>query len=182
MKARIFLTRFILVFLNCIYLFVLTSCGNSAPQNDGPASTVQSSSAVSLYGQIRDEKGFFKNGKVVATDQRNKRVSEVDWQDEHGKYSIEIPAGTIFPVLLTAEAKHEGGKQKALVAAVINPNLTKHDITPNSTMVAEKAKALGGYTKKNMMQASLDTVNRPQGDRTVGGFRGDPTKQFGGWH
>ncbi|MGH8476680.1 MAG: hypothetical protein ACRER2_13050 [Methylococcales bacterium] len=65
---------------------------------------------------------------------------------------------------------------------MISPTWTDHDITANSTQVAQKAKSLGGYSAQNMMQATLDTVNRPQGDRTVEGFRGDPTKQFGGWH
>lgn len=182
MNSRIFRTSFVLIFLSFWGLIALSSCGGSTSQNHVPDTSIKSSAAVSLNGQIRDEDGFFESGQLIASDAHEKPVSKVEWQDEHGKFSIEIPAGTAFPVVLTAKAKHEGGKLKTLVAAVIGPTLTNHDITPNSTLVAEKAKALGGYTKKNMMQASLDTVNRPQGDRSVGGFRGDPTKQFGGWH
>jgi hypothetical protein len=161
----------------------LSACDNaSKSQSSAPASSLTSTAAVTLRGQIRNDKGTFKSGSLSAADFQNRQVAQVQWQDDNGRFSIEIPAGTGFPVLLTAKASHEGSKLETLVAAVISPTMTKHDITPNSTMVAQKAKALGGYTTQNMMQATLDTVKRPQGDRTVEGFRGDPTKQFGGWH
>ncbi|MGR9107509.1 MAG: hypothetical protein ACU843_11325 [Gammaproteobacteria bacterium] len=162
---------------------LLPACDNaSKSQTSTPAAAVKSTSAVTLEGQIRDDEGFFQSGKLQASDFSGKKVAETEWRDDTGRYSIEIPAGTGFPVVLTAKTQHEGSKSTTLVAAVVSPTLSKHDITPNSTQVAKKAKELGGYTTQNMMQATLDTVNRPQGDRSVGGFRGDPTKQFGGWH
>ena len=162
---------------------MISACdGGSKSQTSAPTASVTSTSAVTLSGQIRDDAGFFETGTLTASDVGNKQVARTDWRDKSGLYSIEIPAGTGFPVLLTAKAKREGSKAETLITAVLAPGMTKHDITPNSTKVAKKAKSLGGYTPQNMMQATLDTVNRPKGDRTVGGFRGDPTKQFGGWH
>jgi hypothetical protein len=173
MKSQISVTALLL----CV---LLTGCDSASksPANAPLASTAP----VTFEGQIRNDAGFFESGSLQATDATGKQVARNQWQDANGHYSIEIPAGTAFPVLLTAKAKSEASKSVTLQAAVISPTLTSHDISPNSTKIAEKAKTLGGYTKENMMQATLDTVNRPQGDRSVEGFRGDPTKQFGGWH
>jgi hypothetical protein len=166
----------------CISITISACDSGSKVQSNSAAASLTTTAPVILYGQIRGDDGAFESGSLTATDFSGKLVARTQWQDDKGNYTVEIPAGAGFPVLLTAKAKQQGSKSETLVAAVISPNLTKHDITPNSTKVAEKAKSLGGYTKENMMQATLDTVNRPKGDRTVGGFRGDPTKQFGGWH
>ena len=56
------------------------------------------------------------------------------------------------------------------------------DITSLTTAIAKKALKMGSYTNNNLMQAALTAVAIPDKDRTMGGFKGDPTKQFGGWH
>lgn len=186
MKNRIpttLLTQFsdtALVFIAMSTLLSGCDSGSKSP-NSGPTASQTSANAVTFHGQVRDDNGLFKSGNITATNFKGKQVARAQWEDNI-EYSIEIPAGTGFPVLLTAKTKHKGSKSQKLVAAVISPSLTKHDITPNSTIVAKKAKSLGGYTSQNMMQATLNTVNKPKGDRSVEGFRGDPTKQFGGWH
>lgn len=165
------------------FAMLLSACNSgSKTQTSAPVASVTSTSAITLQGQIRDDDGYFTTGSLAATDFKGKEAARTEWQDDDGRYTIEIPSGTGFPLLLTARSKHEGKKSQILLAVVLSPTLTKHDITPNSTKVARKAKSLGGYTAQNLMQATLDTVNRPQGDRSVEGFRGDPTKQFGGWH
>jgi hypothetical protein len=69
-----------------------------------------------------------------------------------------------------------------MTAAIIYPNIKKYDINELSTAIAKKAKVLGGYTHYNMMRAAESTVSVPDANKTTTGFKGDPTKQYGGWH
>ncbi len=65
---------------------------------------------------------------------------------------------------------------------VVQADINRYDISPLTNAIAQQAKALGGYTLRNMTQAAEDGVHVPDANKTSTGFRGDPTKQYGGWH
>ena len=69
-----------------------------------------------------------------------------------------------------------------MVSVVVYTSIKKYDINELTTLIAKKAKALGGYTQINMVLAADSTVGIPDANKTTTGFRGDPTKQYGGWH
>lgn len=173
------LTQFLVAaILSCL----LTACGKS----DNTASFVKAPpktnvTAVTISGTVRADTGKLNAGKIKVNDASGKSVATTEIKVK-GAYAVEIPAGTRYPIVLTA-TPDAGEKQKEkLLVAIIEPLSTDHDITSTSTKIAKKAKSLGGYTRKNMLQAAMKTAAMPDGDRTVGGFRGNPTKQFGGWH
>ncbi len=69
-----------------------------------------------------------------------------------------------------------------MMAAVVHTGASKYDINQLSTRIAKQAKAMGGYTHKNLVQAAESTGTVPASNKTTAGFHGDPTTQYGGWH
>jgi len=137
--------------------------------------------AATLKGLVTNDKGRVKQGELKVTNSKKQVIATTTIQDD-GYYKIEIPAATSLPILLNVSFQSNNGKNEELIAAVIYNSMTKFDINPLSTKIAKKAKALGGYTHANMMLAAESMVDMPDDNKTTRGFRGDPTKQYGGWH
>lgn len=160
----------------------LTACDNTP---SGKTSIVAATpkqtynKVVTVSGVVRGEKGVIKTGQIKVVSQ-NKTVA-TSTIGKNGRYQVDIPSGTEFPLVISAIPVDQS-KYKKLSVAVVDAMLTSHDITPSSTDIAKAAKKLGGYTKENLFKAALGTVDMPDRDTTAAGFRGDPTKQFGGWH
>jgi hypothetical protein len=133
--------------------------------------------ATILEGMISNNKGVVKTGKVEATDENGHLIARV--AVDNGHYTVEIPANTILPILLTFSS--EPGAEK-LVVAVVHDSITKYEINPLTTAIATAAKAMGGYTHANMIRAAESAAHVPDANKTTTGWRGDPTTQYGGWH
>ena len=134
-----------------------------------------------LKGLVSNDKGRIKEGKVQALSLTKKIITSSDVQS-NGRYELKIPENTTLPILLKVVFKDNSEQKIALTAAVVYNSMTKFDITPLSTKIAKKAKALGGYTHPNMLVAAKSMVEMPDDNKSTQGFRGDPTKQYGGWH
>ena len=125
-----------------------------------------------------DDKGPVREGEIKVLDSTGRVVASASL-DSSKDYSVEIPAGTTLPIVLTV--KPEGSSEK-LKAVVISTAVSRYDISPLTTKIANRAKELGGYTRANMVLAADSTVGVPDANKTSTGFRGDPTTQYGGWH
>jgi hypothetical protein len=68
------------------------------------------------------------------------------------------------------------------ISVVVDADVTNYDINSFTTNIAAKAKSLGGYTRQNMILAASNSVHTPNANKTSTGWRGDTTKQYGGWH
>lgn len=160
-------------------LLGLAGCGNEAPKSAFPQQTVKKyERTTTLEGQVSDDKGPIRSGTVKVSDEKGAVIAETALQgSEH--YRVQVPAGTVLPVVLTFYPVSGGAP---LITAVIHPTVTQYDITPLSTAIAKKAKALGGYTHGNLLVAAEGMGTVPDDNKTTAGFRGDPTKQYGGWH
>jgi hypothetical protein len=160
-------------------LIAAAGCGNEAPKSAFPQQTARKyEQAVTLEGSVSNDQGPIKSGNVKVSHENGAVIAETALQgSEH--YRVQVPAGTVLPILLTFHPV-AGGEQ--LVTAVIHPTITKYDITPLSTAIAKKAKALGGYTHGNLLVAAESMGAVPDDNKMTAGFRGDPTKQYGGWH
>jgi hypothetical protein len=130
-----------------------------------------------LEGIVSNDKGVIKTGIVDVTDESDRLITQATVDDGH--YSVEVPANTVLPILLTFSS---GPGTEKLVTAVIHDTITKYDINPSTTAIAKAAKAMGGYTHANMTRAASNIVHTPDANKTTTGWRGDPTKQYGGWH
>ncbi len=137
--------------------------------------------AVSLQGAVSDNNGFIKSGKVEAKTESGLLLAETMLENS-ARFQITIPAGVALPVILSfspGEAKVGGEK---MLSVAVQPSISKYDINPLTTAIAKQAKALGGYTLRNMTRAAEEAVRVPDANKTSTGFRGDPTTQYGGWH
>lgn len=164
---------------------LLAACDNNSSSSKTiltASSTVRTyDQAATLRGEVSNKKGPVTSGELSATDEKGKVISTTKLESS-GRYAIEIPAGTPLPILLTVGLNLDKSNSKALKVAVIEPTLKKYDINLLTTAIAKKAKAMGGYTFLNMRQAAMTSTSSPDANKTTGGFKGDPTKQYGGWH
>lgn len=161
----------------------LCGCGDNQPKEKQTIKKEIKSfkQATTLKGLVTDDKGRVKQGELKVINAKQQVIATTIIQD-NGYYKVEIPAATSLPLLLNVSFQSNKEKTKELMAAVVYNSMTKFDINSLSTKIAKKAKSLGGYTHANMLVAAESMVDMPDDNKTTRGFRGDPTKQYGGWH
>ena len=166
--------------LLCMSSYFLTGCEKSNQNTASIKQVVKKyEQSTTLVGRVSNNSGPIKAGTIKVTDNNKELVASTAIQN-NGHYSIEIPANTVLPIVLTFYP--EAADAEKLITAVIHPTITKYDINPLTTSIAKKAQAMGGYTHANMVRAAEGTVTVPDANKTTAGFRGDPTTQYGGWH
>lgn len=160
----------------------LTACNNSNQSSTSYSQTVKKyAQATTLEGIVSDSHGRVRAGRVKVIDTAHQPIAMADIQS-NGQYRVEVPADTALPIVLSFHADANQANAELLIAAVIDPMISKYDINPLTTAIANKAKAMGGYTRANLIIAAEETVAVPASNKTSEGFRGDPTTQYGGWH
>lgn len=178
-----------LVFTNrgwvCISLaccILMAGC-DSRPQ---PVSTAKSGqqkyeTPKSLQGRVTNDEGPVKVGVVKALSEAGQEMARTELNGT-AQYMLDIPAGTALPLILTYYPQENAAEDQRMMAAVVHTGASKYDINQLSTRIAKQAKAMGGYTHKNLVQAAESTGTVPASNKTTAGFHGDPTTQYGGWH
>ena len=134
-----------------------------------------------LKGKVTNKKGTILSGEIKVLDSKGAVIVTTQLNNDY-HYSVTIPAGTVLPIELKFYPAEGDTEAKKMTSAVIYPNIKKYDINELTTLIAKKAKAMGGYTHAHMVSAAESTVSVPDANKTTAGFRGDPTKQYGGWH
>lgn len=161
---------------------VLAGCEKNDRGNQLTQQTVKKyDKATILEGTVSNDDGPIKTGVIKVTDSKQQIVASTTIQNT-GQYRVEIPANTALPIVLTFYPDAENKSEKQMFTAVVHASITKYDINPLSTAIAKTAKSMGGYTHANMVRAAEDSGSVPDSNKTTQGFRGDPTKQYGGWH
>jgi hypothetical protein len=153
---------------------LLSGCSDSS-NDKGAAAQAYSH----IEGVVSDRDGPVISGEIAVKDKNGVLVTSVALNGD-AQYSANIPANTAYPVFLEITG-HDG----LLEAVVIDPSAVKQDITPMSSLVVRSARDLGGVTKENMAKAAINAISQSKtagGKGTSAGFKGDPTKQYGGWH
>ena len=148
---------------------LLTACNDM--QQSKPAKPVTekyTASTVLLTGKVQGT-----SQTVEALDGESQNVIVSAQVQEKGRYQLEVPAQTKLPIVLRSDE---------FISVVIDSDVTNYDINSLTTTIAARAKALGGYTRKNIVSAASDSVNAPDANKTSTGWRGDTTSQYGGWH
>ncbi len=171
-----------LTFLLSLALFGCDNTDNNSKNSLSVKQPVQKyKKETTLKGAIRNKKQTFKSGEVKATDDKGKVIAATQLENNN-HYSIKIPAGTELPILLSFNPDNDKSEKNRLISVVLYTRMKKYDINELTTLIAKKAKSMGGYTHRNMSMAADGTVGIPDTNKTSTGFRGDPTRQYGGWH
>ncbi len=179
MRTQKYLHIGLIILISSSFLY---GCGDNQSKEKQTIQKIKSfKQATTLKGLVTDDKGRVKQGELTATNAKKQVIATTIIQDD-GYYKIDIPAATSLPLLLSVSFQSNEGKTQELSAAVVYTSMTKFDINSLSTKIAKKAKSLGGYTHANMMLSAESMVDMPDDNKTTQGFRGDPTKQYGGWH
>lgn len=162
-----------LAILGCLLAFA--GCGES------PSSRTSVAAADKIGGIVLTDQGPVTRARIEARDSRGSVVARTELNgDAH--YSLTIPAGTAYPIVLTAAAD---GVPEPLKAAVTSELAEEQDISEVTTIVVDTAMSLGGLNETNLAKAAGAAISQRKttgGSGGSAGFKGDPTKQYGGWH
>lgn len=156
----------------------LAACGPSP----GPGSSGGSvATETKIVGLVLTDEGPVAKAKIEAKDSRGATVAKTEVGGD-GHYSLNLPAGAAYPVVLTAQPASE---TKPLKAVVTSDLVSEQDISAVTTIVVDTAMSLGGLTEANIAKAAGAAISQRRssgGSGSSSGFKGDPTKQYGGWH
>jgi hypothetical protein len=121
---------------------------------------------VHISGAIIGEDGPIKKAKLTATD-NNGTVRATSSINGSLHYSLELPADTAYPVIISAiyprstkVAKSGKGEMKA---AILEPSSSLVEISPRSTSIVDIALARGGLTPENFEHASASVLRLGHG-------------------
>jgi hypothetical protein len=183
MKTPTTLSLILISGLSLLSCAALTGCGREQPKSNSPSKAVvkQTLRATSLLGAVSNNAGPIKTGVVTLLTANGEALTSTELNNSQ-RYEIQVPAGTVLPVILRYTPGPNTAKDEQLISVVIQPDASKYDINPTTTTIAKQAKAMGGYTHNNMVQAAESIAHVPDANKTTSGFRGDPTTQYGGWH
>ncbi len=165
------MTRLIQIILTGL-LLMLSGCDNAT-------NTSSASAKKMIEGVVSYQGELITQGVVEVKDANDQLVARTTINND-AKYRVEIPKNSSYPLLLQVT-----GQKELLEAVIIDSNAVLQDITSLSTLVVRSARDLGGLTKENMAKAAIHAIQQSKkssGKRTSTGFKGDPTKQYGGWH
>ena len=158
----------------------LASCGDNAP------SSAAVSSPTRLNGYVSNDKGPVDKARIEAKDAKGQVTAKAELQNGSNAYQISLPPGTAYPVILTAYPL--ATPEAPLKAAVSSPLSAEQDISPITTIVVDTALSLGGINEANLAKAAGAAISLRKksggssGGATTESFKGDPTKEHGGWH
>lgn len=156
-------------------LLALAGCGESTTPRTATAAE------DTIAGLVLTDEGPAAKARVEASDRNGSIVATTEaGGDAH--YRLKLPAGTAYPVVLTARAE---GVPQPLKAAVTSELAEEQDISEVTTIVVDTAMSLGGLSETNLAKAAGAAISQRKstgGSGGSAGFKGDPTKQYGGWH
>jgi hypothetical protein len=146
---------------------------------DGSNSSDSSMKVKTISGTVSYRHEPITEGTVIVKDSNGQTITSSKLQGE-SHYSVNLPGNVDYPIMLSFKYKDD-----ELRAVVISAQTDRQDLSSMSTLVVEYAENLGGFSHDNMLTAARNAINSSQtksGKGTQAGFKGDPTKQFGGWH
>lgn len=155
----------------------LTACGPSPSTGSSGGAAVE----IKITGLVLNEDNPVTKAKIEAQDGKGATVAKTEVSGD-GHYSLTLPAGTAYPVVLSAQPEAE---PKPLKAVVTSDLVSEQDISTVTTIVVDTAMSLGGLTEANLAKAAGAAISQRKssgGSGSSSGFKGDPTKQYGGWH
>ena len=162
----------------------LSACGDKAPSS----ASYPAAQPTRLSGHVSNDDGPVLKARVEAKDAKGALLAQTELAGGANSYQLALPAAAAYPVILTAYPEATPGEP--LKAAVASPLAAEQDLSPVSTIIVDTALSLGGINEANLAKAAGAAISLRKksggggggGGATTESFKGDPTKQYGGWH
>jgi hypothetical protein len=168
-----------LLALSVAGLSALAGCGDGGSSGGGSA---PAKAEAKISGKVSSNNGPIPDGKLEVKDSAGHVVASAHFSG--GQYSVTVPPGTAYPILLTATPPADACNSDPVKAVVTSSIADNIDITGVTTDVVDGAIALGGITEQNIVKASGVAINRRQKEGGVsaasGGSGGGPGNSGGG--
>ena len=174
--------RILIVCLGSSLIFTACNDNNSSPST--------AATSTRLTGHVSNDDGPVDKARIEAKDAKGQVAAKTELQGGTNAYQLSLPVGTAYPVILTAFPL--ANPNEVLKAAVPSPLASEQDISPVTTIIVDTAMSLGGINEANLAKAAGAAIalRKKSGGGSGGGgggattesFKGDPTKQYGGWH
>jgi hypothetical protein len=154
---------------------------DSGPSGGGSASSAPATSEAKIAGNVQDNHGPIMDGKIEVRDKNGQLITSTTLDGGSNHYSVAIPAGTVYPIVLTATPA-PGSNSSTVKAVVTSPLADRMDITDVTTLVVDSAMTLGGLTEENIAKASGGAIGlrQRQGVSAGAGGGGAGPGQSGG--
>lgn len=157
-----------------IYLCGLLIAGGISGCDDGAksGSSAPASMEAKIAGYINDQHGPIFNSRLEVADKSGRIISTTELNDNN-HFSITVPVGTSYPIVITAHPTGESATNSTAVKAVVtSPLADRVDVTDVSTIVVDSAVSLGGLTAANIAKASGAAIGLRQREGTSAGAGG----------
>jgi hypothetical protein len=161
---------------------VFAGC-DSSPSGGGSVSSAPATSEAKIAGNVQDVHGPIMDGKIEVRDKNGQLITTAQLGGGSNHYSVTVPAGAAYPIVLTATPTPAPGSNSTTVKAVVtSPLADRMDITDVTTLVVDAAMTLGGLTAENIAKASGSAIGlrQRQGVSAGAGGGGAGAGQSGG--
>ena len=159
-------------------LLALAGCGSDG----GGSGAAPAKTAAKISGKVSNNNGPIPEGKLDVRDSGGNVVVSTHFTG--GSYSVTVPAGTSYPILIAAHPPVDACDSDPVKAVVTSDIADNIDITGVTTDIVDGAIALGGITEQNIVKASGVAINRRQKEGGIsaatGGSGGGPGNSGGG--
>jgi len=161
-------------------LGLLAGCGNDGSSSGGSSSSPKAEAKI--RGKVSNNNGPVSEGQIEVRDNAGTVVHTTHFTN--AQYTIVVPAGTTYPILITAIPPVDSCNSDPVKAVVTSSIADEIDLTGVTTDVVDGAIALGGISEQNITRASGLAINRRQKEGGVsaatGGSGGGPGNSGGG--
>ena len=158
-------------------LGLMAGCGDDG----GSSSSAPAKTEAKIAGKVINKNGPVHEGKLDVRDKSGNVVTTTHFTN--GQYTVTVPAGTAYPILITAHPVADEANSDPVKAVVTSSIADAMDITAVTTDVVDGAMALGGLTEQNIVKASGVAINMRQKEgvsAATGGSGGGPGNSGGG--
>jgi|UPI0005614EA8 hypothetical protein len=153
--------------LSLVLTGLITGCGDN-----GSSIPAASSSEAHISGNVSDQTGPINDGRLQVTDRNGAVITAFDLEDTN-HFELTIPAGTVYPIVITVTPTNPNAASTAPVKAVVTSDIAdRQDVTAVSTIVVDSAIALGGLTAENIAKASGGAIGLRQSQGVSAGAGG----------
>ena len=176
-KTRFVILKRTLVAVSALSLGLMAGCGEDGSYSSSSGAKME----ARISGKVSNKNGPINEGSLDVRDKSGNVVHSTHFTNGH--YTISVPAGTVYPIVISAHPPADALLSDPVKAVVTSPIADVMDVTAVTTDIVDGAIALGGLTEQNITKSSGVAINMRQKEGVsagAGGSGGGPGNSGGG--